>query len=162
MFLKSDILNLEKMIVNYHRELFVLFYCRKMIVTMIIILIKKRINRVIRFSIQMIVSTHFSVMIFIHFRNSQLLKNRDYMFFSYQQTSNRFGIEENVLSHIIDAHICAVQVNNILNISIIIDRNSRLNIVLDYEKKDYYVILIDYDHLTADSVQSNASRFNFD
>ena len=83
MFLKFDILNFEKMIVNYHRELFILFYCREMIVTMTIISVKKKINRIIRFFTQMIVSTYFNVMIFIRLRGNQLLKDRDYIFLFY-------------------------------------------------------------------------------
>ena len=89
-------------------------------------------------------------MIFIHFRgNNKLLKNHNYIFLSYQQTFNRFEIEENVLSHIIDVHMCAVQVNNILDTSIIIDKNFRLNIVHDYEEKKCYAMFTKNNHLTA-------------
>ena len=83
MFLKFDILNFKKMIINYYRELLILFYCHKMTVTMTVILAKKKINRIIQFFIQTIVSAHFNIIIFIRLRNSQLLKNCNYMFLLY-------------------------------------------------------------------------------
>ena len=91
-------------------------------------------------------------MILIYFRNNnEFLKNRDYMFLSYQQTFNRFEIEENILSHIIDVHMYVVQINNILDTSVIIDKNFRLNIVYDYEKEKCYAMFTENNHLIAKS-----------
>ena len=48
-------------------------------------------------------------MIFIRFRNNnEFSKDCNYMFFSYQQTFNRFEMKKDVLSHIIDVHMCIV------------------------------------------------------
>ena len=161
MLLKFDILSFEKIMINYHREVLILHYYRKMIVTMTVILIKQKVNRMMRVFIKIIVSIHFNIMIFVRLRNHDLSKERDYMFLFYQQFSNRFKIKENVFSHIIDVNMCAVQVNNIFETLIIINKNFRLNIVHDYEKKDCYTLTINYDYLIVDSIQSNA-RFNFD
>ena len=47
MLLKFDILSFEKIIINYHRKIFILYCCRKIIVTIIIVSAKQKINRMI-------------------------------------------------------------------------------------------------------------------
>ena len=151
MLLKSDILSSEKMMINYHYEVLILHCCRDMIVTMTVISIKQKVNRMIQIFIKIVIPIYFNIMIFVRFRddNNELFKNRDYMFFSYQQISSRFNVERNILSHIINVNMCVVQINNILDISIIIDKNFRLNIVYDYEKEEYYAMIVENNHLTA-------------
>ena len=61
MFLKSDILNLEKMMIDYHHEVFILHYCREMIITMTFISIKQKINRMIKIFIKIIESSILSI-----------------------------------------------------------------------------------------------------
>lgn len=40
--------------------------------------------------------------------------------------------------------------NNTFNQFVIIDKNSRLNIVQEYEKKDYYIIILKYSYFIVD------------
>ena len=108
MFLKFNILNFKKIIINYYLDMLILHCCREIIVTMTIISIKQRINWIIQAFTKIVVSVYFNIMIFVRLRDYDLFKRRDYMFFSYQQFLNRFKIKESVFLHIIDVNMCAV------------------------------------------------------
>ena len=153
MLLGSDILGPEKMVVDYHHEVLILHCCRGMTVTMTVTPAKQRVNRVVRASTKIVVPAHSSTMVPVRLRgdNNELPKGRDYMFLPYQQTSSRFGVEGGVLSHITDANMCAVQVNNTLDTSVTIGKNSRLGTVHDYEEEGCYAMAAENSHLAAGS-----------
>ena len=90
----------------------------------------KRVKRAVRAHYSVIVSAHFSIMILVRLReNFDLSQGRDLMFVSYSHTSDRFDSKDDVCSHIIDVNMCAMQVNNVIDQSILISRNSRLSTI---------------------------------
>ena len=61
----------------------------------------------------------------------------------------RFEHKSGILFYITDANICVVQVNNILDYTITIAKNLRLDIIQDYKKEEYYAVSSEYSYLTA-------------
>ena len=111
---------------------------------------KKKMKRVIRTHHTIIVLAHSSIMIATRFRDqASLFVDRDLIFLS--QISTHFEKEEDILFHIVDANMCAIQINNATNKSIIIVRNCRFDIVQKYEKKECYVAFAKHDYLVANS-----------
>ena len=62
--------------------------------------------------------------------------------------------EDDVLFHIIDAHIEVVQVQNTNFENVYISKNSRLEIVQKYEKENCYLINSEYAHLIVNALKS--------
>lgn len=60
---------------------------------------------------------------------------------------NRLELNEDVFDYIIDANMCAIQINNITNKYIIIAKNSRLSTIQEYEEEKCYIVSLYYDHL---------------
>ena len=67
MLLKFNILSFKKMMINYHLKMFILHCYRKIIVTITIILIKQKVNRMIQIFIKTVVLTYFNIIIFVCF-----------------------------------------------------------------------------------------------
>ena len=149
-FMRSNILSLEKMIVNYDRELLTIECCKNMKMFMTITS-NERVKRAIRAHHSIIIFARFSIMISVRLRDhSKLFHDRDLMFTSYSQTFDRFDSKDEICSHIIDVNMCVVQVNNAIDRAILISRNSRLSIIQNYEKKECYVASADHDFLAVD------------
>lgn len=102
--------------------------CRKMQISIIVTLIKNKIKRVIRVFNKIIVAASSSTIIFIKFRNKKLSKKR-YLMFILTKESNRFEINNKILSYIINVNLCAIQINNTSSKAITIFKNSRLSFV---------------------------------
>ena len=148
MLMRSNILDSEKMILNYNKKLLIIDSCRSMTNSMTITLDEK-IKRVVRALHIITMLAHSSIMISVRLcENSNFCHDRDLMFIFYDQTSHRFNSEENVLAYIIDVNICAIQVNNTTTKFVIISRNSRLDIVQNYEEENCYAIFANHNHLT--------------
>ena len=151
MFIEFDILDSKKMMLNYVIEQLTIGSCKEMKIFMKIIFKRNKINKVVRVYDVTVMPSHLNIMIFIRFRDkSEFFKNRDLMFMP-AELSDRLDLDDDVLNHIIDVNMCVVQVNNISDKSIIIIKNSRLNIVQKYEEKDCYAVVNDYGHLIVES-----------
>lgn len=111
---------------------------RKMQISIIVTLNKNKIKRVIRVFNKIIVAASSSTIIFIQFRNKKLSKKRNLMFILTKE-SNRFEINNKILSYIINVNLCAIQINNTSSKAIIIFKNSRLSFVYKYEEESCYI-----------------------
>ena len=147
MLIKFNIFDSEKIMLNYVIEQLTINSCKKIKIFMKITFKRNKINKIVRVYDVIIVSLHLNIMISIRLRDkSELFKNCDLMFI-LMKLSNCLDFNDDVLNYIIDVNMCVVQINNIFDKSIIIFKNSRLDIVQEYEKKDCYAIFNDYDHL---------------
>ena len=108
--------------------------------------------RIIKALSAITVLSRSSVIVSVRLRNNtQLFSDCNFIFVSYQQISNRFDIEDRFLSYIIDVNFSIVQINNTLDQSIKIDKNSRLDSLQEYKKKEYYIAVSEYFYLAVDS-----------
>ncbi len=83
--IELDILDLQKININYKREILELNYCQDITMSIIVIAIKDKIKRVIRTLSAIVISTYSSTIIFIRLRdNVELSKDCDFMFLLYQ------------------------------------------------------------------------------
>lgn len=151
-FIDSNILDFKRIILDFVIEFFIIdSYCDIMI-SMNIISLCEKIHKAIRTYDITIVLSYSSIIISIRLRNkckAKLSKNRNFIFMS-TKLSNRFKSNKNVLNHITNASMCAIQVNNITNKSIIIEKNSRLNTIQKYKEKECYIVSFYYDYLVVD------------
>ena len=141
----DNILGPEQMVVDYKRELLTIGSCRDMTVPMTITP-AGRVKRVVRAHQAVMVPPHPSP---IRLRGkTELPVGRDLTFTSSHDTK-RFGPEGGVLSHITDANMGAVRVNNTSNRAVTIAKNSCLGVVQDYEEEGCYAASPEYGHLAA-------------
>ncbi|KAL8814451.1 MAG: hypothetical protein Q9191_008550, partial [Dirinaria sp. TL-2023a] len=152
MLIDSDIMSLEDMEVNYPTSIMAIDSCNNIRVPMSVIAADK-IHRVVRALSTIVVSANSIMMIPTRLRGkSDLPSDRELMFTPYRQTSTRFGADgDGILSHIVDANMCAMQVNNISNESVTVARNCRLGTVHEYEKEGCYAAMSEDAHLAADT-----------
>ena len=152
LLLGSDILGPQRMVVDYNKEMLVLGCCRGMTVPMTVTPVKDKVKRVVRALGATVIPAHSSSLVPIRLRGTtELPAGRDFMFIPYQQTSTRFGPGGGVLSHMTDANMCAVQVNNATDKAVTIGKNSRLGTVQEYEEEGCYAASTEYSHLAAGS-----------
>lgn len=162
MLIDSNIMGFEDMKVNYQNFIMIVDSCNDIRIFMNVIIAEK-IQRMIRVLSIIVVSTYFIMMIFTRLRSkskTKLSSDKDFMFTSYHQTSMRFDIDGDILNHMIDVNMCAMQVNNIFDDFVIITRNCRLSIVHEYEKKDCYAVTLEDAHFVVDRSLLIINDFN--
>ncbi len=81
------------------------------------------------------------------YNNTQLLQNRNFIFLLYQQIFNYFNLEDKILFYIINVNFFIVQINNIFEQFIKIDKNSCLDSLQKYKEKSYYIVISKYFYL---------------
>ena len=127
MFIDLNILNSEKMLINYNKKILVFNYYHDMKIFMQMKSFREKINKIIRVYDIITMLAHFNVLILIKFRNKTFFENKNFMFISSK--TNRFDLDNKILFHIIDVHFCVIQINNITNRVMIIVKNTNLNII---------------------------------
>ncbi len=142
MLIELNILDSQKMHLDYEYKQLILDNCKEMFVSIKVILIKNKINQVIRTFTTITILLYSNTIISIRLRkDTQLSQNCDFIFVSYQQTSNCFDFENKILFYVINVNLSIMQVNNTLDQFIKIDKNSRLNSLQEYEKESYYIVV---------------------
>ena len=149
MLIGSDILGPERMLIDYNKEVLVLNCCRGMEIPMQVKPLREKVNKVVRAYGVTTVPAHSSALVPIRLRGKALPEGRDFMFIPSE--TDRFGPGGGVLSHITDAHLCAVQVNNTTDRAVAIAKNTRLGVVQEFEEEGCYAMSSDYGHLAAGS-----------
>ena len=109
-----------------------------------------RVNEIIKISIKSITTISFKLR-----DQDSLSTERDFMFISSR--IERLNQNEDVLSHIIDAHIEMIQIHNINSKDVYILKNTRVELVQKYEEKRCYLANAKYAHL-ATNAHKSASR----
>ena len=155
-FLNNDILNSEQMNINVDKQIVIIESCKDIRVKLNVINVESQVKRVARVSEIIKISIKSISTISFKLRDKDsLFIERDFMFTSTR--IERLNQNEDVFSHIIDAHTEIVQVHNINFENVYIFKNTRLRLVQKYEKKECYLVDQKYAHLIA-NVHKSASR----
>ena len=151
--LSNDILEFEKMNVNMNKRILIMSSCKNLKIQFSIVSANSTIKKIVRANEIIKISIKFLIIIFFKFREkSTLFVDRDFMFHFVRIV--KLNNEDDVLSHIIDAHIEVVQVQNTNFEDVYISKNSRFEIVQKYEKEDCYLVNFEYAHLIAKALKS--------
>ncbi len=139
LLLNLDILDSQKMHLDYKYKRLIIDSCKEILILITIISVKNKINKIIKAFITITISFYNSTMLSMRLRNNtQLLLDCNFMFVSYQQISNCFDFKNKILFYIINVNLFIIQVNNTLNQFINIDKNSCLDTLQKYKKKLLY------------------------
>lgn len=137
------------MIFNFVIEFLIINNYRNILVFINVISLCEKIHKAIRIYDVIIVLSYLSIMISIRLRDkckAKLSRDCDFMFMLIK-LFNRFELNKDVLNHIIDTNMCAIQVNNVINKFVIIEKNFYLNTIRKYKKKESYIVFFYYDYL---------------
>ncbi len=148
-FMSMNILKSEEIILDISRRRMILSLCENLkIVIRVTSKLESRINRVIFAERLIIISSKSVVSVSIKMKES--LFDRDYLFQSISRELNLERIEE-IMIHMIDVNVVAVQIINSTNKSVIISRKIRLDRLIEYEEHDCYSINAAEASLAAES-----------
>ncbi len=150
MLIKLDILSSKEIVINYKRELLYINNCQGIQVSIKVTLVKNKVKKAIKSSNKTIIFAQSTTIISIRLREKKLFKNRNLLFISIED-SKRFENNNEILLHIIDVNLCAIQVNNISSKTITISKNCRLDFVYKYKKESCYIASSKYDYLAIKS-----------
>ena len=151
--LSNDILEPEKMSIDVNKRILTMNSCKNLKIQLSIVSADSTIKRVVRASEVIKISVKSLITILFKLRGKSALSvDRDFMFHFARIV--RLDNGDDVLSHIIDAHIEVVQVQNTNSEDVYIPKNSRLEIVQEYEKEDCYLVSSEYAHLAANAFKS--------
>lgn len=149
MLINSNIFESKKMMLDFVIEFLIINSYRDIMTFLKVISLCEKIHKIVRAYDATIVSSHLSIMMSIHLRDKckiELFKDRNFMFI-LMKLFNRLELNEDVFDYIIDANMCAIQINNITNKYIIIAKNSRLSTIQEYKEEKCYIVSPYYDHL---------------
>ncbi len=150
--IESNILDSQKMHLDYKYKQLVIENCKEIAVSITITFVKNKINKIVKTFTALTILLKSSTMVPVRLRNNtQLLSDRDFMFVFYQQIFNRFGFDDEIHFYVINVNFSIIQINNILDQSIKIDKNSCLESLQKYKKKSYYIAISKYFYLAVDS-----------
>ena len=139
--LKNNILKSKEIILNINKNILNINSCDNFVTLLIVIIReKKRIKHVVRLQTIIIILIHFCLAISIKMRNNKLFVDRNFMF-NFTDI-NRFDKKNGVFSHIVNVNFFVIQIKNVINQSIAIIKNKRLNILIKYEKKSCYFVTL--------------------
>ncbi len=136
-------------IIDIFRRKMILSLCKNLkIIIRIISKLESRINRVILVDRLNIISTNSIVSISIKMK--EFLFDRDYLF---QSISREWNLEftKEIMTHIINVDLVAVQICNFSNKSVVVSRRARLDRLIEYEEHECYSTNAFEISLTTDS-----------
>ena len=108
-----NILNFQKMNLNYEYFYLHVDNYRDIKILIIIILIILRFNRIIKTFFIITISIYINIFVFIRFRDIfKLLLKKNFIFVFYKQTFNRFDLKNDIILYIIDANFIIMRINN--------------------------------------------------
>ena len=148
-FLNNDILESKNMFVHVDKEKLFVDSCGNFVASLKIIARDdddERVKRTIRSQVSIFVPTHSCTIVLIKYREFKL-PNRD-LIFNFNDVE-RLSKKGGVFSHIVDVNFSFVQVKNTTDQSIFLCKNERLDILIEYEKKDCYLVSSEIRHLNA-------------
>ena len=103
-----------------------------------IINVDKHVDRLIYIKKIIFLSFYFVINVFIQIRNNFCLSiDKNYIF--YSKINFELKLKNYVYSYIVNINIFMIQIRNIIEKIYIISRHVKLNRILDYKKKDYYL-----------------------
>ena len=142
-----NIQKIENIKLNVSKRRFKIDNCVKFSIIINIANVDKRVDRLIRIKKIISLSFYFITNVFIQIRDNFYLSiNKNYIF--YSKFFFDFKSKENVYSYIININIFIIQFRNIIDKTYIVSYYVKLNRVLDYEKKNYYITTSKNAYLT--------------
>ena len=148
-----DILKFEQIIFDMSKRIITFLAYSNLIVFMKLTLKSQRIVRAIRSVDKIIISSHICLVVSVKIRDQSLSTNRNFNF-EFKQNFQQLEFENDFFNHIIDVHLAIVQIRNVINVSIILSKHAKIDMLRDFEKKDCYHVFFDDRHLTAISSRS--------
>ena len=148
-----DILEFEQVILDMSKRIITFLACNNLIVFMKLIFKSQRIVRAVRSVDKITISSHTCLVVSVKIRDQNLSADRNYNF-EFKQNFQQLEFEDDFFNHIIDAHLVVVQIRNVINVSIILSKHAKIDMLRDFEKKDCYHVFSDDRHLTAISFRN--------
>ena len=147
--LDNDILKSKNIVFHVKKEKLIINNCENFFASLNVVTKNDvRVKRTIRTQIDVIIFAHSCSAISIKLREFKL-SNRDMLFNSSH--IKRLNKKNKVFAHLVNFNFFFVQVKNIIDQSIMITRNERLNTLNEYEKNDCYLADSKVRHLTTES-----------
>ena len=155
-FFDNNIFELKQMNINVEMRILIINNCKDLVVQLNLINFESQVKRIVCVNEAMKISINFAIIISFKFSDkSTLSRNRDFMF--HFAKIAKLKNEDDILSHIIDAHTEMIQIHNTNFEDVFISKNNRLKIVQEYKKEDCYLINQKYANLIA-NVHKSISR----
>jgi hypothetical protein len=129
--------NLKKWFFNIFRQKMILFLCENLKINLrITSKLDSKMNRIILSKRLVTISSRTIASMLIKMKNKIVL-NRDYFFQSIFRHLNLESVDD-VMTHMMNVNLAAVQICNSTDKSIVISRKARLNRIIEYEEHDCY------------------------
>ena len=146
----NDILEPKQISIDVDKQIVTIESCKNIKVQLNVTNADPQIKRVARASETIKISVKSATTIPFKLRDQDSLPTgRDFMFTSSR--IERLDQDEDVLSHIIDAHTEMIQMHNTNSEDVYILKNTRLELVQKYEEERCYLANAEYAHLAANA-----------
>ncbi len=141
--MKMNILNFEEIVLNISRRKMILILCENLEIDMKITskssaFFSHNVDRIVFFERLIFISIKSVASVLIRIKSASL-SERDYLFQSVTRELNLEYIDQ-VMTHIMNVNLAAVQIANFTNKSMIVSRKARLDRLMKYKKHECYVI----------------------
>jgi hypothetical protein len=156
--MNMNILEFEEIILDISRRKMIFSLCENTKVNIRITskLESLEMNRIVLIEKLIFISSKFIVSIFIKMKDKNL-SNRNYFFQLVARELNLESFDE-VMIHIMNANIVAMQICNSTEKSVVISRRARLNHIIEYEKHECYFIDSEKTSFAIESIWKNQAR----
>ena len=143
-FIDINVIVSKKMIIDERKQFLTIESC-DITIKLKIASREFKIERVIKSLQQLIISSYTHIIVSIKIRKQIFFINRDFFFNSRE--NSRFETKKNFFAYIIDVNITTIQIRNVINTSITISRNFKLNKLQKYDEKNYFLTTSKNRHL---------------
>ena len=138
-FLETNIITSQKMIMNLKTRILKLGKCQKLQISIdVIARIQSYFKCIIRNKFSIIITSNIIAKIFIVY-NDTILENRDFLF--EPDYSQDFGFTNEILIHIINFTISMILIYNITIIFVRLSRKAKLEALFEYKQNDVFLII---------------------
>lgn len=136
--IKLNIMTSKKLTINLIDKFFVILICENLIVFIRInFKSNSRIRRVIHSKKLIEISSNSIINIFTYLRDKKLQSNRNFLFeFNNNILTKSLRNLDEFFTHVCDCNLTFVHVRNALINSVIISSRTRLDTLIEYEKKE--------------------------
>lgn len=145
-FLKVDVLIFEKIILNFGRDIMIIFICKKFVINMIIMRKIEKIIKSIKAFDKIIIFANFIMSISMHIRKVVISNDINYSFLSKIQFT--LSPKGDFFAHVIESKLVVVQIKNAFNMSYMISKNFKISKLHDYSEEECYMTRSKYRYLT--------------
>ena len=135
--INNNIFNSKLIIFDVDRNKLTIENYKKIIIKFNIKNIDSSIKRVVRFDKTIKILTKFNIVISFKLCNNSLSIDRDFIFVS--KRIDRLENKNDILLYIVDIYIAIVYIINVNLKNIYLFKNSKLNIIQNYKKKNCYL-----------------------